>query len=163
MGLNCQVLLNLVGNALKFTDKGYVLLEVTGRVMEEGRARIRIMVQDTGIGIPAEVQSRLFKSFSQADASTTRRFGGTGLGLSISRQLVNLMGGEIGVNSLPGEGATFWAELTLPVTAAPEPLPQAELNGVRVLVVDENPVSRRVLTGQLKYCQMSVREAETGT
>jgi CheY-like chemotaxis protein len=113
-GRTRQVLLNLLGNALKFTASGGVLL----RVRAAGADRIRVEVKDTGIGIDAAVQDRLFGKFVQADSSTTRQFGGTGLGLAISKQLVELMGGQIGVRSSPGAGATFW--FTLPAAVAGE-------------------------------------------
>jgi signal transduction histidine kinase len=107
-----QVLMNLVGNALKFTDAGGVTIE-THTEDTATHASIRIEVRDTGIGIAPERHAEIFESFTQADSSTTRRFGGTGLGLTICRQLVELMGGTIGVDSAVGEGSTFWFELTL--------------------------------------------------
>ncbi len=154
-----QVLLNLVGNAIKFTTKGHVLLEVASESIEPDRVGLRVNVQDTGIGIALEDQERLFDSFSQADSSTTRKFGGTGLGLAISKKLINLMGGEIGVESTPGEGANFYLRFSLPRAEAPEPLPQAGLEGVKTLVVDDNKVNRRLLTEQLKGFGMQVETA----
>ena len=110
-----QILLNLVGNAIKFTDEGRVLVRISGAFNQRGTGDIEIHVEDSGIGIEPEVQHTLFESFTQADVSTTRRFGGTGLGLSISKQLVDLMGGEISMESIPGEGSVFLVKLSLPL------------------------------------------------
>jgi len=127
LGLNCprrlvgdagrirQVLLNLIGNAIKFTEKGSVALEIKCRKVNEKEATLHFSVIDSGIGISSEDQAMLFQVFSQIDSSTTRRYGGTGLGLAISRQLVNQMGGQIGVQSSRDEGSTFWVTLTLPL------------------------------------------------
>jgi CheY-like chemotaxis protein len=144
-----QILVNLIGNAVKFTSLGYVHIEV-GTVGTGADCKLHIRVRDTGIGIPQAAQAGLFQKFAQADASTTRRYGGTGLGLAICRQLVGLMGGEIGVDSLPGTGSTFW--LTLPVKAAEAPGRSAapgEIAGRRVLIVDDLEMNRRVLESQL--------------
>ncbi len=146
-----QILFNLAGNAVKFTERGYVLISVRRLSDAGGVARIHLRVEDTGIGIPADALPRLFESFVQADPSTTRRFGGTGLGLAISRRLVELMGGEIGVSSEPGQGSNFWFTLPLPLAAAPAlPPPEADLTGVHALIVEDNPVNQRVFQEQLR-------------
>ena len=148
-----QVLTNLVGNAIKFTDRGEVSVRVSQRAASEDEVRLHFEVCDTGIGISAEQQERLFKAFSQADASMTRRFGGTGLGLAISQRLVELMHGEIGVSSRPGKGSVFWFEVNLRTRqgkGAGHALPVADLAGRRILVVDDNATNRRVLELQLE-------------
>ena len=146
-----QVLTNLVGNALKFTHEGHVLVKVTCEEPDAGRARMKIAVEDTGTGIPADKIGVLFEKFSQVDGSTTRKYGGTGLGLAISKQLVNLMGGAVGVASEVGKGSTFWFTLSLELDteARPEPAPVADLRGLRVMIVDDNDVNRRVLEEQI--------------
>ncbi len=145
-----QVITNLVGNAVKFTEQGYVLINVSGDCSEES-ASIRIEVTDTGIGIDAVVAGQIFSPFQQADSSTTRKFGGTGLGLSISKRLIEAMGGKIGVTSKVGEGSTFWVELTLPTRDVEEIVWQAafEADGQRVLVVDDIEVNRQIVAEQL--------------
>lgn len=134
-----QILINLVGNALKFTDAGHILVFITA-IAVSGRSMLRVEVRDTGIGIAADIQSRLFQSFSQADSSTTRKYGGTGLGLAICRRLVEMMDGAIGVVSTLGIGSCFWFEL--PLTVAPleiETSPASILRGRAVLIVALNP------------------------
>ncbi len=115
-----QVVTNLINNALKFTTRGYVGIRATLENAQEKELTVRIAVEDTGIGIPADRLDRLFKSFSQVDSSTTRKYGGTGLGLAISKRLVELMGGQIGILSEEGHGTTFWFTLTLGGVTAPE-------------------------------------------
>ena len=151
-----QVLANLVGNAVKFTHAGEVAVRVT-----PGTKRLRFEVADTGIGIPPEVRVRLFESFAQADPSTTRKYGGTGLGLVISRQLVDLMAGEIGVDSQPGEGSRFWFEVALPVSAAPAPEAH-DWPPVRVLVVEDSRVVADSLCQTLAGWGMHVTLACSG-
>jgi CheY-like chemotaxis protein/anti-sigma regulatory factor (Ser/Thr protein kinase) len=144
-----QVLLNLLSNAVKFTERGEVVVEVRPISAE----RLRIVVRDTGIGIPAEKMDRLFKSFSQVDASTTRRYGGTGLGLAISNRIVELMGGTIKVESAEGKGSTFTVELPFEVAelpARPELTALPQLEGKRVLVVDDNATNREIVSRQVR-------------
>lgn len=150
-----QVLLNLLGNAIEFTSEGHVLVTVE-RVenRQEGGEEwsgVRLSVTDTGIGIAESKLGLLFNKFTQADASTARKYGGTGLGLAISRQLVELMGGEIGVKSEEFKGATFWFTLPAPVVSAPvvSQSPAKAFDGMRVLVVDDSEINRRVLHHQL--------------
>ncbi len=144
-----QILTNLVGNAIKFTDKGEVAVYFHIREQAETHSLLRIEITDTGIGLNAEQQVRLFERFSQADGSTTRRYGGTGLGLAISKQLVKLMGGEIGVNSTPGKGSTFWFTLDLQHTVKKPAIPsKVDLSEQKILVVDDNETNRNLL-GQL--------------
>ena len=146
-----QVVTNLVGNAVKFTSRGHVLVTVRCESRQESKAYMNIAVTDTGIGIAPEMIPLLFQKFTQADTSTTRRYGGTGLGLAISRQLVELMGGSIHVDSIPGVGSKF--SFTLPFgldgVPPPGPMPAADLNGLRVLIVDDNEINRRVVHEQI--------------
>ena len=153
-------MLNLVGNAVKFTQHGQVMLDVTQAIASDGRARLTFSVHDTGIGIAAAAIDRLFMPFTQADTSTTRRFGGTGLGLSIVRKLVEMMGGNIGANSTEGKGSTFWFELPLPVVAGASAAPAARSG--RVLVVDDNEHSRAALSDQLTDAGFAVTLASDG-
>jgi len=149
-----QILLNLLGNAIKFTSEGEVELRA---VWERGDAEetvLHISVRDTGVGIPPEMQRRIFEPFSQADASTTRRFGGTGLGLTITSHLVELMRGSVTVESTPNVGSTFHVRIPMTIaetapTEAP-PLALADLKGMRVLVVDDNQTNRRILAETLR-------------
>ncbi|HSP35782.1 MAG TPA: response regulator, partial [Thermoanaerobaculia bacterium] len=155
-----QVLTNLVSNAVKFTERGQVVIRVNAAGEMLGRSQIRFAVTDTGIGIADETIGKLFQPFSQADASMTRRFGGTGLGLAISRQLVDLMGGTMGVDSKAGAGSTFWFTLLMETAAGhleDDRLPS--VGGVRVLVVDDNEISRLVMHHNLDTWQLAADEA----
>jgi len=146
-----QVLLNLVNNAIKFTEQGEVVVDVRCIPAGERSLRLRFEVRDTGIGIPPERMDRLFQLFSQVDASTTRKYGGTGLGLAISKQLVELMGGTIGVASRPGEGSTFWFELPVEsVAAEPAPALPRRLPKLHALVIDDNATNCRVVQEYLR-------------
>ncbi len=166
-----QVLINLLGNAVKFTKAGGVTLRLSSREVAKGSAAVRIEVVDTGIGIEQAALGRLFRAFEQADGSMTRRFGGTGLGLAITRQLVELMGGQVGVTSEPGAGSTFWFDLTLLLAtdlddAAVEPtLPPAGAArgaGLDVLLAEDNPVNTAVAVAMLKRDGHRVVVAENG-
>jgi signal transduction histidine kinase/CheY-like chemotaxis protein/HPt (histidine-containing phosphotransfer) domain-containing protein len=151
-----QILVNLINNAIKFTSTGSVSVSVTREA-----DLVRFAITDTGIGIPPDRMDRLFKPFSQVDASTTRQFGGTGLGLAIAKQLAELMGGAIGVQSLPGQGATFWFTIKLP-NMAPPPPSNAGLEQISVLVADDMPARRDLLLRQLTTCGFSAALAESG-
>jgi PAS domain S-box-containing protein len=146
-----QVMTNLIGNAVKFTPSGYVLIRVECMNRQGSLPNVRISVRDTGVGVPEDKIPSLFEKFSQVDGSSTRRYGGTGLGLAISKELVELMGGVIGVESRTGIGSTFWFTLPLPLDTepAPTPIPIADLRGLRVLIIDDNEVNRRVLHEQV--------------
>jgi len=161
-----QILVNLVGNAVKFTECGEVSLTV--RLMPDtfgeelttptsnAAVKLYFAVQDTGVGIPADKLPRLFKAFSQADSSTTRKYGGTGLGLAICKRLVELMGGTIHVKSEPQQGSTFYFTITAGVNVAGEPSPdhsddEGYLDGKRILIVDDNDINRRSLCAQLQH------------
>ncbi len=146
-----QVLVNLISNAVKFTDAGHVLAKVACEAFDRGRAKLLISVEDTGAGIPEDKLNLLFKKFSQVDGSSSRRYSGTGLGLAISKHLVELMGGEMGVRSAPGEGSTFWFTLPLAIDPLPtvRPADSGQLSGLRVLIADDNEVNRRILLQQV--------------
>ncbi len=157
-----QVLTNLIGNAIKFTPEGEVVVSAQLERHEDDAAVIRFAVRDTGVGIPPDKLETVFKDFSQADASTTRRFGGTGLGLSISQRLVHLMGGHIALSSTVGVGSEFAFSIALPIAEAPSATPTSDplrLSGVRVLVVDDNATNRRLVREILTPMGTSVTEA----
>ncbi|MCF7849230.1 MAG: response regulator [Kiritimatiellales bacterium] len=142
-----QILMNLVSNALKFTRKGHVYIDIQAAAGTESETTLNCRIVDTGIGVAKEEQSQLFQKFSQADSSSTREYGGTGLGLAICKQLVNLMGGKIGVESEPGKGSTFWFKLTLPLAKNIKPalIDQIIFKGESVLVIDEKRLMGEVL------------------
>ncbi|MBU0910232.1 MAG: response regulator [Proteobacteria bacterium] len=161
-----QIIVNLLSNAIKFTESGEVMLQVE-QVSEKGNeVTLRFAVQDTGIGISPEIKERIFQAFSQADSSTTRKYGGTGLGLSISSKLVDLMGGEIGVESELGKGSTFWVTVTFirqqPEVSGGDEQHMKNLVGLRVLIVDDNAVNRAILKNQVRSWGMSSDTAENG-
>jgi CheY-like chemotaxis protein/HPt (histidine-containing phosphotransfer) domain-containing protein len=159
-----QVLINLTGNAVKFTAKGEIAVRASLVSETDDEVMIRFSVKDTGIGIPADKQELLFQKFTQADASTTRRYGGTGLGLAISKQLTEIMGGEIGVVSEEGQGSEFWFTTRFAKQAEHERniAPPPEIRGVHVLVVDDNVTNREVLTAQLLAWGVRLEEAPDG-
>ena len=159
-----QVITNLVGNAIKFTDSGHVLLEIREDRRGASESVLHFSISDTGVGIPREKQPLIFEPFSQADGSTTRRYGGTGLGLAISSSLVTLMGGRMWLDSDPGDGSTFHFLATFGV-AADVPRPAVELypGEMTALVVDDNAVNRRVLSEQLARAGIKPAQAEGGT
>ena len=175
-----QILSNYLTNALKFTAQGGITISIDAlghNARGSAGEWVRLEVRDTGPGIPAEQQARLFQPFTQADESTTRRFGGTGLGLSICRELATLMGGEVGVVSVAGEGATFWAELPLPAAPSPADPPQRglrlaegpqgpqdlqSLRGLRALIAEDHPVNMLIAVAQLEQWGMEVGQAHDG-
>jgi signal transduction histidine kinase/DNA-binding response OmpR family regulator len=158
-----QVILNLVGNAIKFTDRGEVVLRVEAESQDKGGATLHYAVTDTGIGIPPNKQKQIFEPFSQADTSTTRKYGGTGLGLSISIRLIEMMGGRIWLESEEGRGTTFHFTARLEnasiVVSRPASLDPAMLDDVRVLVVDDNATNRQILETTLSYWRMKSSSA----
>ena len=169
-----QGLLNYASNALKFTERGHITLAAELIEQHDESLLIRFEVRDTGIGIPAEKLVKLFQSFTQADTSTTREYGGTGLGLAITRRLAEMMGGEAGAESTPGEGSTFWftARLQpghgiLPTQAAPSIDPENQLratgDGARLLLAEDNPINREVALELLHSVGLAVDVAEDGT
>jgi two-component system sensor histidine kinase/response regulator len=159
-----QILINLVNNAIKFTESGEVIIRAQVLEHDAEQLRMKFLVCDTGVGIPADRLDRLFKSFSQVDASTTRKYGGTGLGLAIARQLAELMGGAVGVQSQSGQGSTFWFEARFGVVrehSKSSPL-ASTMKGLRVLVVDDHPAYFEILGDHLKSWGLEVRQARGG-
>ncbi|MCK6685371.1 MAG: response regulator [Thermoanaerobaculia bacterium] len=159
-----QILINYANNAVKFTEKGEILIRVRKVEESEKDVLMRFEVKDTGVGLSKQQQARLFQSFQQADSSTTRKHGGTGLGLAISKRLAGLMGGEVGVESEPGKGSTFWftARLGKGSSRKREFLPSPDLRERKVLVVDDNPQARHILLEILKSMTFRTQEAESG-
>jgi PAS domain S-box-containing protein len=146
-----QILTNLIGNAVKFTDAGEVVIHVTRIEASEDEVVVRFAITDTGIGIPPEGQERLFQAFSQVDGSNTRKYGGTGLGLAISKQLAEVMGGTIGVESTPGHGSTFWFTVRFHTPPTPShALPFEVMHGLRILYMDDHATSRTLLQSQMR-------------
>jgi PAS domain S-box-containing protein len=162
-----QILFNLISNAIKFTPKGHVLVTVDKDSDTDTTTQYRITIEDTGIGIPADKLDYIFNKFTQADGSTTRKFGGTGLGLAICKQLVQMMGGEIGVRSVEGKGSTFWFTLTLEkdssATYAAVPVSLSVLRGKQVLLVDDNPTARMVARAQLAPFNVQICETTSAS
>jgi len=167
-----QILINLAGNAVKFTDHGHVAIAVAAQDAEtESKTVLHVAVNDTGIGIAPEAQRRLFRAFEQADSSTTRSYGGTGLGLAISRELVEQMGGRIGVHSAPGQGSQFWFSVPLDrpspqadprASAVREAERSARLDGIRVLLAEDNPINQDVALTMLQSLGCRVRVVDNG-
>ena len=160
-----QVIVNLVGNAIKFTDHGEVILTVQPETAEDGEITLHFAIEDTGIGIPKDKHEAIFEAFVQADSSTTRKYGGTGLGLTISSRLVALMGGRLWVNSSPGSGSTFHFTARFGLRHEPKPAPRslslANLRNMAVLVVDDNATNRRILHDLLASWDMKPIDVES--
>jgi signal transduction histidine kinase/ActR/RegA family two-component response regulator len=171
-----QILLNLVSNAVKFTDEGAVMVRVAReRSSDAGRAMLRFSVSDTGIGIPPDAQENLFQTFVQADASMTRKYGGSGLGLAICKRLAEMMGGQIGVESKPGAGSTFWFTADLCIGDNTETIPLAKVSHLlsrpaappvrcrgRVLVAEDNPINQKVIGHLLSHLGYTAEIAADG-
>ncbi len=161
-----QIIVNLVGNAIKFTEHGEVTLDIRQESREPERSVLHFSVTDTGIGIPAGKQATIFEAFTQADGSTSRRFGGSGLGLTISRRLVEMLGGRVWLESVVGHGSTFHFTARLGIGSQPQlpmPSPEAIVDGIPVLVVDDNFTNRRILEERLRSWNMQPTLAENAS
>lgn len=162
-----QVLLNLVSNAIKFTSRGYVQVSLSAITPLEHTTTLQFTVQDTGIGLSPQQKDQLFQAFTQGDASTTRQYGGTGLGLAITKKLVSLMQGDIGVDSIPGKGSTFW--FTIPFRGAkftrhpPTNTDIRPIRGKRILIIEENPATQAILTSLLRGFQLRAEVVDSGS
>lgn len=161
-----QILINYMSNAVKFTEQGDICLEIRQQETRDDGLLLYFAVHDTGIGLTEEQISRLFHSFQQADASTTRKYGGTGLGLAISRTLAEMMAGEVGVSSQPGIGSTFWfTALLQPATAdqlSRSLQPSLDLRGTHALIVDDNPKTAEAIGNMLSAMRFNVAMASDG-
>ena len=160
-----QILANYASNAVKFTEKGQIVIEIKAHELTDREITLYVAVRDSGIGLTQEQRSRLFQSFQQADTSTTRRYGGTGLGLAISKDLAEMMGGAVGVESEPGNGSVFWFTVKLGRSLREKRrlLPDPDLRGTRVLIVDDNEFAREVIAAQLRSMSFVVAEAASGS
>jgi signal transduction histidine kinase/DNA-binding response OmpR family regulator len=159
-----QIISNLVANAVKFTERGFVAIEARSQMLSDGLTRIKVEVQDSGVGVPPEAKGLLFQKFQQADGSVTRRYGGTGLGLSICREMIELMGGQIAIADSPSGGSTFWFELDLDRSAAVDQIdtPKGILRDARILVVDDIEINRTIFAEQLSAEGAIVSQACSG-
>ena len=157
-----QILTNILSNALKFTSEGLVTLEITLVEKSEQQCRIGFSVTDTGIGLSSEESEKLFKPFTQADTSITRKYGGTGLGLAITQKLIQAMGGELKLKSQKGEGSTFFFEIDAEVESWPRAYPEIKENDYKILLVDDQPISRKILLEMAKHFGCITHEASNG-
>lgn len=160
----CQIVSNLLANAVKFTERGSVSLSISSKSLGDNRVRLSVNVSDTGVGITAEMVTRIFDPFKQQDASTTRKFGGTGLGLSISSELARLMGGSIEVNSVPGEGSNFWFESYMDISTTQQSRLEAppNLGALNVMLVEDNALNQKIATAMLQKMGCDVTVAGNG-